>query len=103
MIRDPIYGGLIKYLDSNASSWQTFDLDMWKEHRAFLELSDIAAPDPADDSHKSFSSRGYIAVSKVVFSDEASPPPEPGTALWLELLGSEPVDSLHSLATRYEQ
>jgi hypothetical protein len=37
LIRDPIYGGLKKRVDDDGWHWITFDTEMWKGHRAYLE------------------------------------------------------------------
>ena len=75
MIRDPIYGGLKKVMNHDELKWITIDVDMWKGHKAYLEFSDISTPDPSDDGHKDgFSPTGWIAVSRIAFSDQASPP-----------------------------
>jgi hypothetical protein len=75
MIRDPIYGGLKKVMNHDELKWITVDVDMWKGHKAYLEFSDISTPDPSDDGHKDgFSPTGWIAVSRIVFSEQASLP-----------------------------
>lgn len=103
MIRNPIYGGLKKYLNTDAPQWITIDVSMWQGHRAYLEFSDITTPDPADDGKKpGFGIEGYIAVSRILFSDQKSPPasvPSPAAA---RLLGADDVDSLQTLADRYQ-
>jgi hypothetical protein len=102
MIRDPIYGGLMKHLESDQLTWLTFDLGMWRGHRAFIELSDLATPDPADDLPPGYDRLGYLSASRVVFSDHSSPPAGRARAAWLDLLGPKPVDSLAALAARYQ-
>lgn len=75
MIRDPIYGGLMKQLNSDEPRWFTFDLDMWKGHRTYIEVCDVAFGDPSDDSHRGgYSLDGYGSISRVVFSDSSQPP-----------------------------
>lgn len=79
MIRDPIYGRLKQVLNHDQLRWITIDVSMWKGHRAYLEFSDISAPDPADDARsRGFGLDGYLAVGKVVFSDRAQPPDPAG-------------------------
>ena len=74
MIREPIYGGLKQSLDSEPLSWITIDLDTWKGHRAYFEFDDLTTADPSDESDKHFSKLGYLTVSRVIFSDNSSPP-----------------------------
>jgi len=103
MIRDPIYGGLLKPLDADRLSWITFDLDMWQGHRAFIELSDVPTPDPAQDANsEGYGVAGWLSAGPVVFSSLSSPPASTDPPTWLQLLGSKPVDSLESLADRYQ-
>src|SRR5205823_10948352 len=83
MIRDPIYGGLMKRLDSDQPGWLSFDLDMWKGHRAYVELCDLATPDPTNDSENA--PVGYITASRVVFSDHTTPPVDANAPSWLAL------------------
>jgi hypothetical protein len=60
LIQDPIYGGLaIEVKHGDALKWHTFNVAMWRGHRAYLEFVDDSA--------------GYIGVEQVVFSD--GPPP----------------------------
>jgi hypothetical protein len=75
MIRDPIYGALKRVVDSNDYEWITIDAGMWEGHRAYLEFSDISAPDPGDDAHREgFPADGYLAVRAVLFSNNPRPP-----------------------------
>src|SRR6266446_1227090 len=98
MLRDPIYGGLIKHLDNDNSKWLTFDLRMWPGHRAYIEFCDLSTPDPTDES--SGAKPGWISASAVMFSNESNSPAKTGAPLWRELLGLEPPDSLANLAVR---
>jgi hypothetical protein len=101
MIREPIYGGLMKRLDTDQLKWMTFDLTMWKGHRAFVELSDTSTPDPSEDS-KSDGAVGYVSASRVLFSDDAAPPPPVYSPDWLTLAGYASPDSLEALASYYQ-
>jgi hypothetical protein len=104
VICDPIYGGLKQHLASDTPVWVTFDLSMWKGHRAYVELSDVSTPDMADERATDGSStNGFLSASQVVFSDLAAPPPIPKPPRWLLLLGPQPVDSLPALASRYKK
>jgi hypothetical protein len=104
MICDPIYGGLKKHLASDVPGWVTFDLNMWKGQHAYIELCDVSTADPADlNATDGSSTNGFLSASQVVFSDLATPPPAPKQPRWLLLLGSQPVDSLQGLASRYKR
>jgi hypothetical protein len=74
MIREPIYGGLKRLLDNESPEWITIDLDTWKGHRAYFEFDDLTTPDPSDDADKQFPKLAWLTVSRVVFSDNATPP-----------------------------
>ena len=103
MIRDPIYGGLKKYLASDTPVWTTFDLEMWRGHEAYIELCDVSTADNGDERQRDGSNaKGYIAASQVLFSDQSAPPAAAHPPQWLFLLGREPVDSLPVLARRYQ-
>jgi hypothetical protein len=103
MICDPIYGHLKQHLASEIPVWMTFDLNMWMGHRAYVELCDVSTADPADaNATDGSSTNGFVSVSRVIFSDLATPPPTPAPPRWLLLLGRQPVDSLQALASRYE-
>jgi len=103
MIRDPIYGGLMKYLNQDQLEWITFDLRMWQGHRAYIELCDTRVPDPSDDGRKEgYGNSGWISANRVVFSDDSAPPAATGTPVWVELLGRHAPDSLDALAARYQ-
>jgi hypothetical protein len=74
MIRDPIYGELKRLMNDPSLEWITVDLETWKGHRAYFEFDDQALADPSDEANKKFSALAYIAVSRIVFSEEPSPP-----------------------------
>jgi hypothetical protein len=75
-IRDPIYGGLTKAVQTDAPRWITFDLEMWRGHRAFVELSDGAIADFTTGLAHLTNGDGYLAVDEIRFSDRAAPPAE---------------------------
>ncbi len=75
-IRDPIYGGLTKTVQSEAPRWITFDLGMWPGHRAYIELSDGAVVDFTTGLAHMTNGDGYLAVDAIRFSDRAAPPDE---------------------------
>jgi hypothetical protein len=103
MIRDPIYGGLKQPLDHEPLHWITIDLDTWKGHRAYFEFDDLTTPDPSDESGKEFSKLAYLAVSRVIFSDNPSPP---STAAPSPLLSSNDLaraTSLEQLSESYQR
>ena len=78
LIRDPIYGGLKRVVDTEQPRWFTIDLDMWQGHRAYLEFSDRAVVDLADaDRPGGYGDDAYIAVQRAVFSGQSTPPAVP--------------------------
>ena len=104
MIRDPIYGGLKRGLDTESLQWITVDLETWKGHRAYFEFNDLPTPDPSDEADKKFSDLSYLAVSRVVFSENPTPPPLSATRSLL-LPGEElaKTSSLEQLAELCQQ
>lgn len=75
MICDPIYGGLKRFVDHDEFRWITIDVEMWKGHRAFIEFLDFVTPDLVDGGHRDgYDSNGWIAVRRVVFSSQSTPP-----------------------------
>ena len=104
MIRDPIYGSLKRTLDGESLHWITVDLATWQGHRAYLEFNDLTVPDPSEERDKQYSSLAFVAVSRVVFSDNPTPPPISASRpslLPMEELAD--VTSLKQLAELYEQ
>ncbi len=74
MIRDPIYGGLRRVLEHDDFRWITIDTAMWQGRRAYLEFADLRTPDlAADGPREGFAPDGWIAVRRVLFSDDAAP------------------------------
>ena len=81
MIRDPIYGGLKRWLDHDDFRWVTMDLGRWQGRRAFVQFTDASTPDLAEDGRpEGHDLDGYLAVAAVLFSDH-SQPPEPDAGL----------------------
>ena len=104
MIRAPIYGGLKRWLDHDEFRWVTFDLRPWQGRRAFLEFHDGRTPDLTDDTGGS--PDGYLAIARVVFTDEPTPPPaksEHEGVDWLTVAPDSPAAPLlarwHTLET----
>jgi len=93
----------MKGLDQENARWLTFDVKMWSEHRAFIELTDSATPDPSEGAQKEGrENRGWISASQIIFSDNAKPPVRIDAPIWMRLLGTEPPASLEALAARYQ-
>src|SRR5262249_48844202 len=69
-------------------------------HRAFIEFSDVRTPDPAEDSR--WSENGWLAINRIVFSDNSKPPAGENLG-FRRLLGTKPIDSRQTLARRYQQ
>jgi cytochrome c553 len=100
MLRDPIYGRLKQILKSDRFKWHTFDLEMWRGHRAFIELTDSLTADPTEDGQKDgYNENGYFAAKEVVFSDQPTPPSK-ALYVWEQLLATD--DSLEALARAYQ-
>jgi hypothetical protein len=69
LIQDPIYGGLsVNVNHGEEFRWIVFDLRMWKDQPAYLELLDDGP--------------GYIAIREAWFSD-TPPPADPGEKVTL--------------------
>jgi cytochrome c553 len=95
MIRDPIYGGLKRWLDHDEFRWVTFDLGPWQGRRAFLEFHDGRTPDLTDE--RGGTAESYLAIAKVVFADAATPPAtgtEPDFLQWVDVLHDSPAAPL---------
>jgi hypothetical protein len=120
LIRNPIYGGLTQPVASDQPRWMTFNVKMWRGHRAYFEFCDLASKSPADptpipasskiygkevpddtDPENVFGTTGWMSVERVAFSDQARSPSTP-TAI-ATLLGDAPPRSLEELARRYRQ
>jgi mono/diheme cytochrome c family protein len=103
MIQNPLYGTLRRELNGGVQ-WHTFDLDMWKGRRAYIEFADTTTPDlHAMGAPVGVGPDGHAAVARVVLSGEQAPPPSPAPATPIALLGEAPVDSLAALAERYQR
>ncbi len=75
LVRDPIYGGLKRLVDTAVPQWLTFDLDMWRGQLAVLECSDLAVADLADTVRsEGYGTDGWLAVRTAVLSDRREPP-----------------------------
>jgi hypothetical protein len=102
VIRDPIYGGLMRTLASDEAVWLTFDLNMWKDHRAYIELADLATADPSDDGKRNgWDQSSFFSISRVVFSDSAAAPVERERSSIGAYLGPQAPTSKRELAHRY--
>jgi hypothetical protein len=75
MIQDPIYGGLRKVINHAEPRWITFDLAMWRGHRAYLELIDDPTPDLAGAAGSGLTADGWFDLVEVVASDDGKPAP----------------------------
>jgi hypothetical protein len=101
MIQDPLYGRLRRILKDDAPGWQTFDLELWRGRRAYLEFADTTTQDLHDMGRPDgCGPDGYVAVGRMILSDRG-PPALPSTMSATGLLGDSPVDSPRALAERY--
>ena len=104
MIRDPIYGGLKHNLNRESLQWLTIDLETWRGHRAFFEFADQVTPDPSEDPGQKYNSLAYLAVSRVVFSEQGTPPADSSARPEFLPLGAlAKVTSPDELAVCYQQ
>ncbi len=74
IVQDPIYGSLRRVLDRDELAWTSIDLERWKGHRIYIDLSDTSTRDLASGGKSSYSETGWAALSHVVLSDDAKPP-----------------------------
>ena len=93
MIQDPLYGRLRLILNDDNPRWHTFDLEMWRGRRCYLEFADTTTQDLHDMGPPAgCGPDGYVAVGDVCLSDQG-PPGLPSTGAAIGLLGDAPVDS----------
>jgi len=89
LIRDPIYGGLTVKIDhGDRPEWRVQDVSMWLGQRAYIEV--------VDDG------RGYVAVDRILFSDDG-PPADAPSHLLIRILDDPHLDSLEGLARKYQE
>src|SRR5439155_7780486 len=101
MIQNPLYGRLRLILNDDGPRWHTFDLEMWRGRRAYLEFADTTTQDLHDMGQPAgCGPEGYVAVGNVLLSDEG-PPAWPAPVPAIGLLGDSPVGSPLALAERY--
>jgi cytochrome c553 len=78
LVRSPIYGGLKVVPNTDAAQWFKFDLSMWQGHRAYVELVDNTASDPAEDKggkpDSKHSDVAYGSILRVILSNNPAPP-----------------------------
>jgi hypothetical protein len=81
--------------------WHTFDLEMWRGRRAYLEFADSTTQDLHDMGPPAgCGPDGFVTVGGALLSDQG-PPASPPTTSVIGLLGVAPVDSPLALAERY--
>jgi hypothetical protein len=96
LIREPIYGGLRQVITSDAPSWMTFDLEMWRSRRAYLELLDRDIPDLATTADSGSQPDGWFDLLDVLWSDDQNPP---HASQGYEPLDELPADARSTLDT----
>ena len=90
LIRDPIYGGLTFPVDhGEVMQWKVMDVSMWVGHKAYIEVIDDGP--------------GWVALDKVVFANDASPPQPAPNYLVLQLLDDANLVSADRLARSYQE
>jgi len=79
MIQDPLYGRLRLIVNHDAPRWHTFDLEMWRGRRAYLEFADTTTQDLHDMGPPAgCGPDGFVTIGGALLSDQgppASPPP----------------------------
>lgn len=89
LIRAPIYGDLRHALTKEEPHWLRIDTSLWKGRRAWLELADLSAPDPASTLPDSaMSAEGWGSISQVVASTLREPPASTNVRLELDPRGT---------------
>ncbi len=103
MIQDPIYGGLRRVLDRDDLGWITIDLGMWPGHRAYIEFNDFSVADTASGGRAGgYGPDGWVAIDRVIFSDDKQPPLLKAVD-FATMLGAHEVRTIEALAERYDQ
>lgn len=75
LIRAPIYGPLRQAVRNEQPHWITIDVSMWNGRRAWIEVADLPAADPASElGADGTQPDGWIAVGAVVASALREPP-----------------------------
>jgi cytochrome c553 len=89
LIRNPIYGGLAIALDKpDELQWYAQDVSKWVGHNAYIELID--------------SGDGFVAIDRVLFSDEG-PPTESPNAVSKWILDERDLNSSAKIAQSYNR
>jgi hypothetical protein len=103
LIQAPLYEGLRKIPASDGGQWQTFNVAMWKGRRAYIEFADTTTLDLHNQQQGDEGTKpdGYLAVNRVVLSDQGPPPSGPLAVG--NMFGSAAVDSLDALAELYQK
>jgi len=104
LIRDPIYGGLRRTVNSQDPIWLTIDAGRWRGEHAYLEFSDTSIGDPADDgAYASSAETGHMAVYQVLFSDQSPPVAEAPSPGWQPGGSDPPHVGSEAFAGEFEQ
>jgi hypothetical protein len=101
MIQNPLYGRLRMIVNDDDPRWHTFDLELWRGHRAYLEFADTTTQDLHDmGPPDGCGPQGYVSIGNVLLSEQG-PPAAPAPADAIGLLGDGAIDSSLALAERY--
>lgn len=106
IIRDPIYGSLTFEVKDENLHWRIVDVGMWRGRRAYLEFADSTTPGPSYPLDPKTAGRpgdGFIAVRRVLRSDQPRPPSAEPDPLMMRLLDSESVTSFTDFAERLRE
>jgi hypothetical protein len=87
-IKDPIYGGLVKSLNSpDGYRWQSINVDMWKGHKAYIEFGDGSTVDYTGSTTRYSDGEHDVAIAQIRFSNQAAAPqlkdPQPSPSISL--------------------
>src|SRR5438552_8138774 len=103
---NPMYGKLTVGPATVRLVWRTIPVDRWLGHRAFIEVSDSTIPmhglnPPPSPARMPVGPDGYVAIDKIVFSDNADPPVAP-SGVNASVLDVADSDDLLALACAYQ-
>jgi mono/diheme cytochrome c family protein len=103
IIRDPIYGSLTFEVKDENLHWRIVDVSMWQGRRAYVEFADSTTPGPSYPLDPKTGGRpgdGFIAVRRVLLSDQPRPPSAGPDPLMMRLLKAESITSFADFSMR---
>ncbi len=106
IIRDPIYGSLTFEVKDENLHWRIVDVGMWQGRRAYIEFADSTTPGPSYPLDSKTAGRpgdGFIAVRRVLLSDQPRPPSAEPDPLTVQFLKSESIKSFTDFTERLRE